>query len=140
MTAVSTELIQTIKELQQLPSLNTALLGGGTNLAIRYGHRQSVDIDLFFSNIIGRDGYEQVKQEIKESFGDDVYGFDYPCEINDQFMFLRFFARKGEMSIKVEILQNMQTHLKGETVGGVQLMQETDIARLKLLAGCNRAT
>ncbi len=140
MSAVSADLIEAIKELQKLPSLRTALLGGGTNLAIRYGHRESVDIDLFFPGIIGRDGFEQVKKEVREFFKDDIYGFDYPCEIDDQFMFLRFFVRKGDMSIKVEILQNMQTHLEGENVDDMLLMQETDLCRLKLLAGSNRAT
>lgn len=140
MSAVSPELVEAIKELQKLPSLNTALLGGGTNLAIRYGHRQSVDIDLFFPGIIGRVGYEQIISEVKEYFGENIFGFDYPCEIDDQFMFLRFFIRKGDMSIKVEILQNMQTHLEGEKVDDMLLMQETDLGRLKLLAGSNRAT
>lgn len=30
-----------------LPSLNQFALAGGTNLALRYGHRQSIDLDLF---------------------------------------------------------------------------------------------
>jgi hypothetical protein len=62
MKAVSDSLIETILELQQLPSLSTSSLGGGTNLAIRYGHRISYDIDLFFSDIIGKQGYEVIKE------------------------------------------------------------------------------
>jgi len=140
MKTVTPELIEAIRELQNLPSLKAALLGGGTNLAIRYGHRQSVDIDLFFPGIIGRTGYEEIKQEVKSLYDDRAYGYDYPYEISDQYMFLRFFVRTGELSVKVEILQNMQAHLPGETIDGMQLMQEADIARLKILAGCNRAT
>ncbi|MFC0513683.1 hypothetical protein ACFFGT_05715 [Mucilaginibacter angelicae] len=34
----------------------------------------------------------------------------------------------------------MQTHMEGETVDDMLLMQETDLARLKLMAGYNRAT
>jgi hypothetical protein len=47
MKAVSDILLKTILELQQLPSLSDSLLGGGTNLAIRYGHRESYDIVVF---------------------------------------------------------------------------------------------
>lgn len=43
MNAVTPELIEAIKELQKLPSLSSTLLGGGTNLVIHYGHRQSVE-------------------------------------------------------------------------------------------------
>lgn len=140
MNAVTPELIEAIKELQKLPSLNAALLGGGTNLAIRYGHRQSVDIDLFFAGIIGKDGFGRIEFEVRKLYGERAYGFDYPCDIDNQFLFLRFFIRNGDFSIKVEILQNMLTYLPGELVDGILLMQEADIARLKLLAGCNRAT
>ncbi|MET3115780.1 hypothetical protein AAKU52_003537 [Pedobacter sp. CG_S7] len=40
MAAVSAELFETIIELQGLSSLKNAVLGGGTNLAIRYDHRE----------------------------------------------------------------------------------------------------
>jgi hypothetical protein len=49
MKAVSDSLIETILELQQLPSLKASSLGGGTNLAIRYNHRVSYDVIYFFS-------------------------------------------------------------------------------------------
>ncbi len=44
MQAVSPALLQTIKELQQLPSLSTFALAGGTNLALRFNHRISEDV------------------------------------------------------------------------------------------------
>jgi hypothetical protein len=63
--AVSTELLETIIELQRLSSLKNAVLAGGTNLAIRYDHRESIDIDLFFSGIIGKAGYKEIEDEVK---------------------------------------------------------------------------
>jgi hypothetical protein len=44
------------------------VLGGGTNLAIRYDHRESIDIDLFFSGIIGKSGYIKIENEIQAYF------------------------------------------------------------------------
>ena len=52
MSAVSPELRQTILELQQLPSISKFSLGGGTNLALRYSHRVSIDIDFISPEII----------------------------------------------------------------------------------------
>ena len=46
MNAVEVSLRKTILELQNLSSVAHFSLGGGTNLALRYGHRISVDIDL----------------------------------------------------------------------------------------------
>lgn len=43
-----------IKELMEEPALSDFYLGGGTNLAIKYNHRVSIDIDLFSSGIVGR--------------------------------------------------------------------------------------
>ena len=37
-----------LKRLMQLPELKQFALVGGTALALRYGHRTSVDLDLFF--------------------------------------------------------------------------------------------
>lgn len=61
---ISNELEKTIKELQQLNSLSNFYLAGGTNLAIRYSHRESVDIDLFCENIIGISGFELIEKEL----------------------------------------------------------------------------
>jgi len=139
MKAVSDSLIETILELQQLPSLTTSSLGGGTNLAIRYGHRISYDIDLFFPSIIGKRGYELIKEEVMIFYGDNVFAMDYPCDEDDQFIFQRFFVSKGETAIKIEVLQNMQTHLEPEIINGIKLMNVYDIALLKLMSASNRA-
>ena len=61
MQAVSPELLSIIKELQALPCLKDFALAGGTNLALRYNHRKSEDIDLFSTNIVGIQGFESIK-------------------------------------------------------------------------------
>jgi len=68
MAAVSAELLETIIELQSLSSLQSAVLGGGTNLEIRYDHWESIDIDLFFSGTIGKSGYQKIEEEVKSFF------------------------------------------------------------------------
>lgn len=140
MKAVSDQLLLHIHLLQNLPSLKESSLGGGTSLALRYNHRESVDIDLFFDDIIGRAGYAEIERELQDTFGDNVYGVQYPCNENDQFIFMRFFIRsKGSVDIKVEILQNFKRLYPYEVFSGVRMLTELDIGLLKLMAGANRA-
>jgi len=109
MGAISPANVKTILQLQSLPSLSNFSLAGGTNLALQYNHRISDDIDLFCSEIIGFDGFNKIIEEVKNHFGENARNFDFPCDINDQYCFLRFFVdtEDGTM-IKIEMLQNMK--------------------------------
>lgn len=140
MSAVSTELLETIIEIQSLSSLKNASLGGGTNLAIRYDHRESMDIDLFFSDIIGKSGYKKIEDETKVYFGENLSRLDYPCDESDQYMFLRFWVKKGKFNIKVEIIQNARFLDDPELVNGARLASIRDIGLLKLMTASNRAS
>lgn len=44
------ELIEILAKLAKKDILSGFKLGGGTSLALRYGHRKSIDIDLFSVN------------------------------------------------------------------------------------------
>ena len=110
MKALSDDLFELAKELQNLSILEDGALGGGTNLALRYGHRKSDDIDIFFPYILGRTGYDQILKQIRSNFKDKLVNADYPSNYDDQFMFQRLFIRKKSSTIKVEILQNSPLH------------------------------
>ena len=141
MSAVSAELLQTIKELQSLPSLTHAILGGGTNLAIRFSHRQSIDIDFFFSGIIGKAGFLEIEKQVKDYYKDRIFGLSYPCDESDQFTFMRFFVRiNGGNAIKVELMQNANFVDVIEELQGVRMASICDIGLLKLMAVANRAS
>ena len=83
MSAVSSAIIKSIIQLQSLPSLANFGLAGGTNLALQYNHRISDDIDLFCPEIIGLEGFNEIQEEVKASFGKNARNFDNPCDIND---------------------------------------------------------
>lgn len=51
-----------------LEALRPFSLVGGTALALRYGHRSSVDLDLFFHE---RFDYKLLAEELNDTFGDD---------------------------------------------------------------------
>ena len=60
-----------LKKLMTLPSLEQFSLVGGTALALRYGHRSSVDLDLFFHE---KFDHQTIESEFISEFGND---FDY---------------------------------------------------------------
>ncbi len=138
MHAVSPALLQTIKELQQLPSLSTFALAGGTNLALRYNHRISEDIDLFSTGIIGIEGFEKIESEVKKLYGEKVISILYPVKENDQFVFLRFFVKKDNVVIKVDIIQNMKALFDFEMIEDVCCYDVKDIGLFKLVSSSNR--
>lgn len=141
MSAVSPSIVKTILQLQSLPSLAKFSLAGGTNLALQYNHRISDDIDLFCSEITGFDGFNKIIEEVKNHFGENARNFDFPCEINDQYCFLRFFvdAEDGTM-IKVDVLQNMKHLFEIETINKIRLFSKADIGLYKLVSLSNRST
>jgi hypothetical protein len=138
MQSVSKDLINLIKNLQKLSSLKSFSLGGGTNLALRYQHRRSDDIDLFTNQIIGKIGFDQIRKELELEFGKNLMNFNYPCDENDQFIFARCFINEGESLIKVELIQNMKIISEIEYFEGIQLVSKLDVGLFKLISASNR--
>lgn len=139
MSTVSPVIIETIKELQALPSLSNFALAGGTNLAYKFNHRESIDIDLFCNSIIGIKGFEQIEQEVLAFYGTKlISGLDYPIKETDQFTFLRFWIQKPGGLIKIELIQNMVTLHKIEEIDGIKLVALNDIGTFKLMSASSR--
>lgn len=141
MSAVSPAIVKTILQLQNLPSLANFSLAGGTNLALQYNHRISDDIDIFCAEIVGLDGFNKIQEEVKAHFGKNARNFDNPCDINDQYSFLRFFidTEDGTM-IKVDVLQNMKHLFEIEIINDIRLFSKADIGFYKLVSLSNRST
>lgn len=139
MSAVSPVLKQTIVELQNLPSLTLFALGGGTNLALRYNHRISIDIDFIAPTIMGRDGFDQIIEEVENLYGKNrVKTMLLNTELNEQFLFLRMFISKEDQVIKVEFLQNMKCLFGQEVFDAIRIIHKIDIGLFKLMSASNR--
>ena len=138
MSAVSNVLKNTIVELQALQSLSSFSLAGGTNLALRYNHRQSVDIDFFSNQIVGIRGFEEIQKEVSARYGKSVQSFSTPCDINDQFVFMRFYIFKEGIAIKIELLQNMKNLYPIDVTDNIRLLSVMDIGIFKLISASNR--
>lgn len=138
MGAVDPRLILLLKELQALPSLAEFVLAGGTNLALRYNHRKSIDIDLISNQIIGKKGIEDITEEISYMYGKHAQLIPMNEDLEDQFMFLRCFITKEDLIIKVEILQNIQYLFDIEIEDNIRLLSKKDVGLLKLMSASNR--
>ena len=139
MTAVSPILKQTILELQSLPGIAQFALGGGTNLALRYNHRKSIDIDFITPFIIEKAGFGQIIQEVENLFGkNQVKTILLNTELDEQFLFLKMFISKENEVIKVEFLQNMQCLFAPEIFEDIRVIHKTDIGLFKLMSASNR--
>ena len=140
--AVSPVLLETIKELQSLSSLSQFALAGGTNLAFRFNHRESQDIDLFCPDIVGIKHFEFIEKEILAYYGkENITGLQYPFDKeSEQYTYLRFWVTKPcDNIIKVEIIQNMKMTESIEVINNVRLVTTKDIGLFKMISGSSRA-
>lgn len=139
MSAVSPILKQMIIELQSLPSIIPFALGGGTNLAFRYAHRISIDIDFISSEVVGIKGLLQIVKEVENLYGkNQVTAILLNKELDEQFSFLRMFITREDTVIKVEFLQNMKCLFEQEEFENIRLIHKTDIGLFKLMSASNR--
>ena len=103
-------------------------LVGGTALALRYGHRNSVDIDLFYHK---KFDHPQVVTVLEETFGNR---FSYKQQ-HTKFGIFCFID-----NIKVDLVHYPHPLIKSyESIDGIRFYQNSDIAAMKIQAILGRA-
>jgi predicted nucleotidyltransferase component of viral defense system len=102
-------------------------LVGGTSLSLRYGHRKSIDIDLFSPN------------EFDPALMDSLLKAEYPEYVyrgNNRFM---LFCNIGP--VKSDIIHHPFNLLSPvETIDNIRMFSIEDVAAMKLFAICKRGT
>lgn len=121
--AIEPGTLSLLEKLMELSPLHSFSLVGGTALALRYGHRSSVDLDLFcheeFDNSF-------ITNELRQEFGDD---FDF--ERGHRNLGIFCYLNK----IKVDIVY--YPHPLVETIeikNGLRFYSDADIAAMKIQA------
>lgn len=124
--AVSPRLLELLKYLMQQQELNCFVLVGGTALALQYGHRESVDADLFGEQPLDTldlagilSGFGKVKL-LKKSKSIEVYSVD---SIKVDFVYYRY-----------PLLRPLVEQ------SGLRLASPEDIAAMKLSAIAGRGS
>lgn len=111
-----------------LPSLKPFSLVGGTALALRYGHRSSVDLDLFFHESFN---HQQVIDELEGYF---MQRFVYELQ-QTRFGIFCFID-----DIKVDIVSFPHPPIeKIEEVDNIRMYSSADISAMKIQAILGRA-
>jgi len=125
--AATPELLELLHELFRIQDLEPFSLGGGTSLALRFGHRMSVDLDLFSLTQLD---WELLLQSIR-----------------DRFTKIEIFNRtEGSLclairEIKVDFLHHAYDQLEPPTsTGGIRFVSLRDIAAMKINAVTNRGS
>jgi hypothetical protein len=116
-----------LKRLMTLTSLQPFSLVGGTTMALRYGHRSSVDLDLFYHE---KFDHSVIEKELIEEFGID---FDYESG-HKQFGIFCYIQK-----IKVDIVYFPHLPISPiETVDNIRMYSSADIGAMKIQAMLGR--
>ena len=123
--AVSTATLELLKDISALSQLNSFALGGGTNVALRLGHRFSADLD-FFTNT-----------EFDTQYLFQLISKEFPSSE------LLFEKRQTMLfsitDVKVDFVLYPFPWLKPfETIEDIRLLSLKDIIPMKLQAVSNR--
>jgi hypothetical protein len=117
-----------LKKLMVLQSLKPFSLVGGTALALRYGHRSSVDLDLFL--------HENFDFKIIENQLKIVFGSEFNYESGHKNIGIFCYIQK----IKVDIVYfPHQPIAEIEEVDNIRMYSSADISAMKIQAILGRA-
>lgn len=122
-STVESSTLALLKELMSIPELSNFYLVGGTNLSLRYGHRISIDLDLF-SNIDFSP--EEIINVLRAKFNSENNNFRATS--------IGVFANIKE--VKVDVIRNHNHPLifKTEIIDGIRFYDARDIAAMKIQA------
>ena len=117
-----------LKKLISLPLLHPFSLVGGTAFSLRYGHRSSIDLDLFFHQKFNQ---HQIVRELEFVFRDK---FVYKQQ-HTQFGIFCFIEE-----VKVDFVYYPHPPIKEiETIEDIRFYSDADIAAMKIQAILGRA-
>lgn len=118
-----------LKRLMGLEALKDFSLVGGTALSLRYGHRRSIDLDLFTE---GEMDARQVIAALTDAFGD---AFTYREDQQTKWAVFGFID-----GIKVDFVRIPHARIADlDVLDGIRLYTDTDIGPMKVEAILHRA-
>jgi predicted nucleotidyltransferase component of viral defense system len=125
LNTVKSDTYELLKKLMQIPELSDFVLVGGTNLSLKFGHRISVDLDLFTNKPFDT---EEVLDGINRDLPQSI-----KLDQRKQTIWLNIDG------IKVDIILHQYPYLQViEVIDGVRFMSVDDIIPMKLEAMATR--
>lgn len=117
-----------LKRLMSIEKLNSFYLVGGTCLSLRYGHRKSIDLDLFTT-------IEFTSESLLEILSKEKIPFEYRNTNNP----VGLFGYIGE--VKIDFVKHHYFKQIGNTIleDGIRMFNDEDIVAMKIFAILKRA-
>ena len=135
---VSPELRFLINKVQHTPELNVFHLAGGTNLALRFDHRVSVDIDLFTNKKIGIESSKKIIKKLSRSFAQFNPSLKLMNDKSNSKTWIRMMVKINNILIRFDIVQNVPFMFSTEVVNGIKMVHVKDIALMKIDSAIGR--
>ncbi len=120
---------EVLTELIAEPLFEPFALAGGTSLSLRYGHRVSVDIDLFTNAPYGSLDFSRI-----ETFLESRYPYYLNMNTAEVVGFGRtyYIGRSEEESVKLDLFYHDEIADPYETIDGIRLVSARDVAAMKI--------
>ncbi len=138
--ALSDELYTVLLDTKKIPELKDYFLVGGTNLALRYNHRVSVDIDLFTPKNATNDEFLKIRSSFNQVFGNRLINEFVRRDGMKAPSFVQFFIKENNQMVKVELVTSFPKLFKLDYIDGIPLLSLKDVGIRKLEAMHERAT
>jgi predicted nucleotidyltransferase component of viral defense system len=126
-STVEQETTNLLRQLMEIPELNDFSLVGGTCLSLRYGHRKSIDLDLFnpvpFDNSV-----------LIETLGKNFPSFVTNSSVNA----IGVFGYINEIKVDFVKQHNFKLLNPIEIVEGIRMFSDEDIMAMKVFAVLQR--
>src|SRR5665213_2606029 len=106
-TTVEPDTLSVLKRLMSLPELNSFSLVSGTALSLKYGHRKSIDLDLFSNE---KFEIKKIEKILEKEFGKD---FVYEHQNIKWAVFCKI------KNIKIDIV-----HYPHETISPIEIIED----------------
>ena len=125
LNTVKPETYQLLKQLMEIPELSDFAIVGGTNLSLKYGHRISVDLDIFTNKTFEREIVEKgIINRFPQAIKLDQRNQSIWFNIDD---------------IKVDIILHEYPYIEPlEIIDGIRFVSVQDIIPMKLEAMATR--
>lgn len=123
-------LVRTLNKLMSFEALKDFRLVGGTNLALVYDHRYSVDIDLFTDKEYGTVDFQKIEETMKAFFPSCITPSKGPSAFGKTY----FVGNSVEDSVKVDIMYTDSFLDPADNYGPLRLATRNDITAMKMEA------
>jgi len=126
---ITPTLREVLTELMAEPLFAPFALVGGTSLSLRYGHRVSVDIDLFTNAPYGSLDFSRI-----ETFLESRYPYYLCLDSTGIVSFGRtyYIGRSETDSVKLDLFYHDEIADPYETIDGIRFASAEDVAAMKI--------